>query len=278
MNGTGVRVSVVIPVFNAGPLLEQALRSVETQTYRDHEVVLVDDGSTDHATLALLEAAAGRPGMRLCRTPNGGPAAARNLGIEHARGAYIVPLDADDYLAPAFLAKTVAVLDSRPEVGVAYTWVELVGDRSGIWETHGLVLPELLTTNTLHVTALYRRQLWVDVGGYDSRFADTAEDWDFWLGAAERGWTGHCVPEALACYRRTVQGREFRSRVPGASARFMRLLVQKHRALYETHLEEAIASMYERVATSGASLERIYDHPAVRTLAWLRGLTGPRRT
>jgi len=266
------RVSVVIPVFNAGGYLAEALRSLARQTYRDFEVVAVDDGSTDARTLALLDAAAREPGVTLHRTPNRGPAAARNLAVEQARGAYVLPLDADDYLAPAFLEKTVAVLDAEPEVGVAYTWVGLVGAHHGVWRTGGFSVPELLCRCTIHVSSLYRRKIWADVGGYDARFVESCEDWDFWLGAAARGWKGRCIPEVLAHYRRSPTSRERRARAPEASRRLMRSLVAKHRALYEAGLEEAMAGMYERLSSAGLMLERIYDHPAVRMALRLRAL------
>src|SRR5438876_6176025 len=160
------RVSVIVPVFNAGGMVARALDSIAAQTYHDFEVVLVDDGSTDPRTRKLLHAAAQRPGVSLHRTENRGPAHARNLAIEHARGGYILPLDADDWLAPAFLARTVPVLDEDPYVGVVYTWVRLVGDHHGMWRTGGFNVQELLSRCTIHVSSLYRRELWQDVGGY----------------------------------------------------------------------------------------------------------------
>ena len=236
------RVSVVIPVFNAGDYLAQALRSVARQTYRDFEVVVVDDGSTDPRTLAILEAAAREPGVSVHRTPNGGPSRARNLGVERARGAYVLPLDADDYLAPAFLAKTVPLLDADPALGVVYTWVGLVGGHHGVWRTGGFSVTDLLSRCTIHVSSLYRRKLWEDVGGYDPRFVESCEDWDFWLGAAQRGWTGRCVPEVLVYYRRSPTSRERGSRAPGVSTRLMRSLVGKHRELYVANLEDALGA------------------------------------
>ena len=269
-------VSVVIPVFNAGDYLAQALDSVARQTYRDFEVVVIDDGSTDRRTLALLEAAATNPGVTVHRTPNGGPSRARNAGVEHARGAYVLPLDADDYLAPAFLAKTAPLLDADPALGVVYTWVGLVGGHHGVWRTGGFSVTDLLARCTIHVSSLYRRELWEDVGGYDPRFVESCEDWDFWLGAAQRGWTGRCVPEVLVYYRRSPTSRELGSRAPGVSTRLMRSLVAKHRDLYVANLEDAMAGMYERLAAAGLTLERIYDHPAMRVYVRLRNLLGRR--
>jgi len=269
-------VSVVIPVFNAGDYLARALDSVARQTYRDFETVIVDDGSTERRTLAILEAAAREPGVTVHRTPNGGPSRARNLGVERARGAYVLPLDADDYLASTFLAKTVPLLDADPALGVVYTWVALVGGHHGVWRTGGFSVTDLLSRCTIHVTSLYRRKIWEDVGGYDPRFVESCEDWDFWLGAAQRGWTGRCVPEVLVYYRRSPTSRELGSRAPGVSTRLMRTLVAKHRNLYVANLEDAMAGMYERLAAAGLTLERIYDHPAMRVYVRLRNLLGRR--
>lgn len=274
MNEAAVRVSVVVPVFNAGSRLEQALDSVAAQTYGDREVVIVDDGSTDSTTARVLDDAARRPGITVHRTPNRGPALARNLAIERSRGAYILPLDADDYLGPRYLELTVPVLDAEPDLGVIYTWVGLVGAHDGVWRPGAFVLPDLLSCNTIHVTALFRRELWVDVGGYDARFAEANEDWDLWLGAAARGWKGRCVPEVLCYYRRGSTGRDARSRAPGVSALLMRTMVAKHRALYEAHLEEAFGAMFERLVATNASLESLYYHPVLRRIRRLRTRLG----
>jgi glycosyltransferase involved in cell wall biosynthesis len=266
------RVSVIMPVYNAGAYLEQALASVEAQTYRDRELVVVDDGSTEPRTREILEAAAGRDGVSVHRTENRGPSHARNLAIERARGAYVLPLDADDWLAPTFLERTVPLLDADPSVGVAYTWVGLVGGHHGVWKTGEFTFEALLARCTLHVASLFRRELWADAGGYDPRFVESWEDWDLWLGAVARGWRGACVPEVLVYYRRSATSREKAARQPGVGARLMRTLVAKHRALYEAHLEDALAAMYEERAGVCLSLERIYDHPAVRLALRVREL------
>lgn len=266
------RVSVITPVLDAGPDLERALASVTAQGRSDVEVVLVDDGSTDPRTLEILKAAERRPGTSVYRTSNRGPSAARNLAVEHARGEYILPLDADDYLASSYLATTVPILDASPDVGVVHTWIGLVGGHHGTWRTGRLAIPDLLVRCTVHVTALYRRALWVDVGGYDPDFVETGEDWDFWIRAAARGWTAREVPEVLAYYQRSVKSRERRARAPGLSGRVMRRLVVKHRALYEKHLEDALAGMYEHHLATSLTLERLYDHPAVRGALRVREL------
>lgn len=263
------RVSIVVPVYDSGAYLRDALDSVARQTLRDHETILVDDGSTDPATIALCDAAARTPGVRLIRTANRGPAHARNTGIAAARTPYVLPLDSDDWLAPTFLERTAALLDGDAAVDVAFTWVALVGRHHGTWETGPFAVPEMLSRCTVHVASLYRRRVWELAGGYDPRFVQSCEDWDFWLSALEHGVAGRGIPEVLAYYRRTPASREIGSRAPGISTTLMRDLVAKHRALYVAHVDEAFAAIYERLAAAGVSLERIYHHPVMRAYVWV---------
>src|SRR5262249_59490268 len=162
--------------------------------FTDRELVSLDDGSRDPTTLALLDAAAVRPGVSLHRTPNRGPSLARNLAIERARSAYLLPLDADDWLEPTFLAKTVPLLDADPGLGVVHTWVGLAGEHHGVWRTGPFAVPELLSNCTVHVTSLYRREIWGQAGGYDPIFVDSPEDWGLLLSAPQHGWRGPCGP------------------------------------------------------------------------------------
>src|SRR5437879_507126 len=94
-------VSVIIPCFNQGATLDEAVASVLNQTFTDFEIVIVNDGSTDPFTSELL-ANYHRPRTRVITTANGGLAAARNTAIRNSRGKYILPLDADDRIAPEY--------------------------------------------------------------------------------------------------------------------------------------------------------------------------------
>ena len=114
------RVSVVIPCYNHGAFLQETLESLHAQTFTNFEVIVVDDGSTDALTVALLDSLV-EPGLRVIRTENRGVSAARNRGIAEPRGEYILPLDSDDKIAPNYLEKTVTILDEDRDVGVVYT-------------------------------------------------------------------------------------------------------------------------------------------------------------
>jgi glycosyltransferase involved in cell wall biosynthesis len=112
----GPKVSVIIPCYNLGEYLDEAVGSVLSQTYQGFEILVVDDGSTEPATRALL-ADYRRPDTRVIHAAYGGLAAARNLGIASAAGEYLCALDADDRLDPTYFEKAVPVLDADPSIG-----------------------------------------------------------------------------------------------------------------------------------------------------------------
>ena len=104
-----MRVSVIVPLFNKAPYIERALSSVAAQTYRDFELIVVDDGSTDEGP-RIVEAFNDLP-IHLIRQENAGPGAARNRGLELAQGELVAFLDADDEWLPNYLSENVRLLD-----------------------------------------------------------------------------------------------------------------------------------------------------------------------
>ena len=113
-------VSVVIPVFNGAPFVAKAVASVRAQGHDDVEILVVDDGSTD-GTQEVLKHLEQSDGIRWFQRSHGGPARSRNFGIEAARGHYIALLDCDDVWLPGKLAAQLAIMRTRPEVGLVHT-------------------------------------------------------------------------------------------------------------------------------------------------------------
>jgi len=136
-----VQVSVVIPTYNYAPYIAEAIQSIQAQTFRDLEIIVVDDGSTDETQAVLSRIK--EPRMRLHRIPNSGVAVARNVGYASAQGRYIAQLDGDDRWRPTMLERTVAVLDSEPDVVAVFTdMVRFNGDN--FWpHTQFDFIPEL---------------------------------------------------------------------------------------------------------------------------------------
>jgi glycosyltransferase involved in cell wall biosynthesis len=205
---TGPRVSVVIPCFDHGSYLNETLDSLQAQTYPFFEVIIVDDGSTDAATLALLEKL-DRPklDLRVIQQENQGPAVARNTGIAAARGRYILPLDADDTIERTCLTQMVALLDSRPDLGIAYCDIRFFGATSSVTQAIEYDLNELLRENFMVVTSLFRKTLFDEVGGYWEELEFGYEDWCLWIDFAALGYYGKRIPEPLFNYRIKKQSR-----------------------------------------------------------------------
>ncbi|TDK29989.1 glycosyltransferase family A protein [Luteimonas terrae] len=174
------KVSVVIPCFNGGATIDEAIRSVHEQTYPNIEIVVVDDGSTDLCTIELLKRSEWA-NTRIVWKDNGGPASARNRGIAESCGEYVLPLDADDRIAATYIEQAVAVLDARADVGVVYCKAMRFGADSGLWMLPDYSERELTIDNVIFVTSLFRKADWTAVEGFSETLKHGVEDYDFWL-------------------------------------------------------------------------------------------------
>ncbi len=245
------RVSVVVPCYNQGASLDEAIDSVLAQSFQDFEIVVVDDGSTEPATVRLLDAYA-RPRTRVLRGPNRGLPAARNAGIRATAGEYVCCLDADDILEPALLEKSVAVLDARPEVAFVSHWLRAFGDETWDWSPERCDFPALLDANTVNGAAPVRRQALVDAGLFDEAMRDGCEDWDLWITLVERGVTGVILPEFLFRYRRRADSMSRLMARSGGNVDLYARIARKHEAAYRRHL----GPLYARRAIVAADLAR----------------------
>jgi glycosyltransferase involved in cell wall biosynthesis len=233
-------VSVIIPCFNLGAFVAEAVESVLKQTFRDYDVVLVDDGSTDPDTTARLDALAETPGVALVRSANRGLSAARNTGIKHSTGRYICALDADDRIRPEWLERSVAILESHPQFAFVSHWVQAFGDRTFEWTPGRADLPALLDHNVFNGAALFRRTIVDTVGGFDESMRDGCEDWEFWLRVLEQGFEGTIIPELLYEYRQRDDSMSRAMHDTGAFERIYAGMVDAHRPSFETHLLDLI--------------------------------------
>ena len=200
---TPPKVSVVIPCFNGGAFLPDALASLDRQTERDFETIVVDDGSDDAETLRVFESLPAH--VRLVRHENRGLAAARNTGMKAATGKYLLPLDCDDRLEASFLEKTLAVLEAEPEAGFAFTHLRLTGEKQGTLAKNCNFFVQLFL-NQLPYCLLLRREAWEAAGGYDETMRQGYEDWEFNIRLGALGSTGAVVGEPLFVYRVSGSG------------------------------------------------------------------------
>ena len=166
-------VSVVIPVWGEyKKYLEECIDSVNKQTYKDYEIIVVDN-KTDLPS-------------------------ARNEGIKKAKGEYILPLDVDDTIHPQYLEKTVNQGD------IVTTACNMNGNR---WLPASVIsLERLRETNLIIACSLFKREIWEKIGGYDEQLVDGFEDWDFWLRAVIAGYEVKIIDEMLYNYNKRPDG------------------------------------------------------------------------
>jgi glycosyltransferase involved in cell wall biosynthesis len=206
-------VSVIIPAYNAEATLDDTLNSVRSQTHRNLEIVVVDDGSADDTVLVAQRHCAIDARVRVIRQNNAGVAAARNAGIIATSGRFVAPIDADDLWAPRKIERQLRAAAKHPgKVGLVYTWFSVI-DRNNRVLMHedranaeGMVLRDLLMRNLVGngSSALMLRSAIEAVGLYDvslrERGFEGAEDFKMYLQIAER-YEFALVPDYLTGYR-----------------------------------------------------------------------------
>jgi glycosyltransferase involved in cell wall biosynthesis len=200
-------VTIIIPVFNAERYIGDALDSICGQVFRDSEVIVVDDGSTDR-TLAVVDKYRDSLDLSVYMQTNSGPAAARNNGIRQARGRYCAFLDADDVMLPELLSEQIALFNSKPNLGLVFTDIATFDERGTIsparWgfseSSPENILDRLLLENFVTTSAaMASKECLLHVGLFSENRL-VAEDYELWLRLAVR-WGVGIVPRPLVRYR-----------------------------------------------------------------------------
>lgn len=232
--------SIIIPFYNMARWLPQTLASAKAQTHANTEIIVVDDGSTDPASIAMIDQLDRDESVRVVRKRNGGLGDARNFGIAQARAKYVVPLDADDLLDPTFIAKALhsahqPSTSSRPlamVTSIVAAFPETPEDAPWIWLPLGLERDMLPAANVCSCcVALINKAVLDAVGGYDT-WLTSYEDWDFYCALASRGYRCEVVPERLIYYRQREDSMRHEIGEPNL-ARFRALITHRHPNLSE---------------------------------------------
>jgi glycosyltransferase involved in cell wall biosynthesis len=204
MKSSSPLVSIIIPCYNYGHYLKVAVDSCIHQTWKNIEIIVVNDGSPDD-TKRVAEACIEKYSkfkIRLINQENMGLSASRNNAIALSRGDYILPLDADDLFEPYMVQKCVALLENQREIAIAYTGCRYFGDMDKIsdwirpWNFRLLCDKDILC-----YASMYRRNVWEFIGGYGLDMAIGYEDWEFWIRAGRHGFSGRLISEPLFLHR-----------------------------------------------------------------------------
>lgn len=184
-------ISVVVPVFNGEKTIKETIESVLKQTFKDFELIVINDGSQDLTVEVVEKIQDSR--IQVYSYPNAGLGASRNRGIDRSTGEYIAFIDADDMWTPDKLEDQFNALKSHPEAAVAYSWTDYIDEYSqflgkgGHITVNGNIYPHLLLTDLLEngSNPLIRKQAFIEVGNFDESLS-AAEDWDMLLRLAIR--------------------------------------------------------------------------------------------
>ncbi|HUC80408.1 MAG TPA: glycosyltransferase family A protein [Flavisolibacter sp.] len=229
-------ISVVIPCYNDGKYLPETIEKLSAQTYQHFEIIIVNDGSTEGETIRVLNEI-NDPRISVLHKANGRMSSARNYGANHSRGELIAALDADDYFHPEFFEKAVQILKDDQKVGVVTSYIQMFGEFKKVAKPRGGYDLNFLFSNQCPACAVVRKDIWMDVGGYDESMKYGYEDWEFYIRITQKGWKIHVIPEKLLFYRQTKKSTHKNFTLPHRDA-IIRYIVDKHKDWYVEKIKE----------------------------------------
>lgn len=196
------KVSIIIPCYNQGKYVAEAINSALRQTFKDIEIVCVNDGSTDNSVeiIKLFENKY-KNFIFLNNEENRGVIYSRNFAIKNCNGTYILPLDADDIIEPTYVEKAVKILDNNPNIGIVYCKAKIFGNYDKYWNLKPFNKSDILYENCIFCSALFRKSDFIKIGGYNNNMKYGCEDYDLWLSFIEQGLEVFQINEILFSYR-----------------------------------------------------------------------------
>ncbi|WP_041295891.1 glycosyltransferase family 2 protein [Dokdonia sp. 4H-3-7-5] len=237
MESTVQAVTVVIPCYNDGAFIMDALNSILRQTVLPERIIIIDDGSGAE-TMSVLKSIKNNI-VEVVYQTNQGVCTARNNGIGKATSSYILTLDADDIFEPTFIEKAKHILDSDMKVGVVCCHYKEFGNSSknkDIIKPKGKITQDFLVKNNGVASALFRKKCWEEVNGYDVNFDKGYEDWDFWLSVLSQGWEMRIIQEPLFNYRKKIHSRDTMALAQFDKELKMKIFL-KHKKVYESSID-----------------------------------------
>ena len=228
-------VSIIIPCYNDAQYIEQSINSALNQTYPNKEVIVVDDGSNAN-TKAVLEKIELKI-TKLITQENKGQSAARNVGINEAKGDYILVLDSDDFFETTFCEKAIAVFLNKQEIKIVTCQANLLleNDFKEVYTPKGGSISNFIISNAALGTSMFKKEDWNFCGGYDESMRKGFEDWEFFIRLLKSGGEAAVIHEPLYNYRKGNNSTT--SKANKVKYELLHYIYCKHRELYMTHFD-----------------------------------------
>jgi len=198
-----VQLSVIIPCFNGGTYLMEAIESVQANIGNiGYEIIIVNDGSTDYETIELLDKINIRH-VVIVHQENKGPAAARNTGIKKSKGAFLLFLDSDNKIRENYFTKGLSILMSNTEIGVVYGNPHFFGEDVGPrFKSEKFDKFKILRHNYIDMCTLMKKSVWIEEGEFDEESSIIGyEDWEYWIRLSNTKWKFYFLDEVCFDYR-----------------------------------------------------------------------------
>jgi len=179
-------ISIIVPCFNQAHFLDECLLSIINQEYKFWECIIVNDGSIDNTEKTAKKWIEKDNRFYYIYKENGGLSSARNFGINHSKGTYILPLDADDKITPNYLNLAIDAFSKNQKLGIVYSRAMNFGSYQNEWLLPEYSFKKLLLNNMIFCSAIFKKELWFVANGYDESFKNGWEDWEFWINAISK--------------------------------------------------------------------------------------------
>ena len=180
-------VSIIIPCYKQSQYLDEALEAVFIQEYSNWECIIVNDGSPDDTEKVASAWLKRDKRFKYFYQENMGLSSARNLGIAHSSGEFILPLDADDKISGEYLQLAFEEFQKDPELKLVYCRAKKFGAVNDFWKLEAFSLEGLSKKNMIFSSAVFKKEDWIKVGGYDPNMKYGWEDWEFWIAILKTG-------------------------------------------------------------------------------------------
>jgi glycosyltransferase involved in cell wall biosynthesis len=194
-------ISIVIPCYNHGVFLPDALQSLINQTYQNWEGIIVNDGSIDNTLNIAEEWLLKDKRLKYLEQKNRGVVEAKNYGIKEAKGTFILPLDADDWISSDYISLAIEAFGKNKNLKLVYCKVRLAGIKNEEWKLTSFNLEKLALNNMIFNSAVFLKKDWNRIGGYDKNMKSGNEDWEFWINLLKGGGEVYQIPKICFYYR-----------------------------------------------------------------------------
>jgi glycosyltransferase involved in cell wall biosynthesis len=246
------KLSIIVPCYNQALYLNDSIQSVLDQTIADWECIIVNDGSNDNTEPLALAWCKKDSRINYLYKENGGLSSARNAGIAIATGEYILPLDADDKIAPTYAEKAIAILQTQQLIKIVYCNQIRFGDENGTIISTSFDFKYMLGINQIFCSGFYRKSDFLKTNGYSPELSKAGgwEDWDFWLSLLELAEplfneSVYKIEEPLFYYR--IRNNSMSDQIKEEKyITLWNIIFERHKPLYNKYFENPLLLNYRR--------------------------------